>query len=320
MNMSARKQSILNVVVVVSGVACGAPVDQDADANQYLPRGVSRIDGDIELDHIFYDDAERDAYCADHPNSEACSELGVAYQPWVSAEYHGWDPAGSLRACYSPNNSWTDCEFPMYKQVKILFNSDWPTLCYPPGVPEARATTIINSFKAGVLAWNGRGAGVTVQDGTCSNADGLCQTLIVTCGDAGGSNFAVGGLSGSRSTRVADLPVGPHGLDQIRARVTATSVATIDIAQIYSFAASNCSGGATAANVATLAQYIGTHEMGHAFAFAHTTTGLMQPTVGCGAVATIPAEYANALGVYDSSGEHVGVSVVDRNLENYGVP
>lgn len=284
-----------------------------------------RIDGHPMNDGIFLDDAERERLCEGQDPVGWCapeSEYGVASQPWTSAEYHG---ANNGAPCYGTGSNGGDCNFPALKQMKILFNTDE---CYNNTVPLLKAQKMVIDLKFGMMLWNGAGAGVTVEDGTC--AWPACMTVPAACADLDAIGYpgSLGacGLDGVSTVRVNDLPVGPHGNNQAKARVTSTLFCKFDLQNIWNFMTQpigaplyGCGLTGTNAQVAKFAQYIGAHEMGHNFAFAHfgSASSLMYPYTGCNPPApTIQQEYKDALGAFNSAGSATG-QVLDYNLERW---
>lgn len=289
-----------------------------------------RIDGSPEADGFFVDEYERADFCAEQPEHALCAELGTASQPWVSAEYAGQaegTTSTNSKTCYGSMSAGGSCLFPALKQVKIQFDV---SNCYDvqpnPADPTpslVQANQAIAAFKAGALAWNGNGSGVTVQDGTCSNAAGVgCLVVTMGCsnftGTVAAGSYAYTVQSGY-STRVANLPVGPHGVDQVKAEVYTNVGTQLDILYAWRNMKNSCGlNPPTSGQLNTLFKAIGKHEMGHALGFNHflKTGQIMTPGIGCfPSVADMSAtQFGPALGIYNSSGGAVTIS--DVNLED----
>jgi hypothetical protein len=323
---SPRKRQNMKPIKIVAfapwvavSLACGAAPDTTDDANEPV-----RIDGTIEDDGMFASDAHRDDYCAEHPDSRHCSELGTAEQPWVSGEYHGQQPTGGFYGCYSASGARGNCNFPNLKQMKIQFDTGAcfnPPPAGDPVPPLLAYNKMIQEIKNGAMLWNGHGSGVTVQDGTCSHATCHVVTIKCTSGDyLGESNY-----TGSGTQRVADLPLGPHGLDQTKAVVFSTSEIRVNLNRLWKYMVSptpgNCGiASPTNAQIAKFAQFLGAHEQGHVEGFGHFGSSSMimyaYPAPACNPSINLTFEARDALGVYNSSSSG-GPFVNDYNLETW---
>lgn len=137
---------------------------------------------------------------------------------------------------------------------------------------------MILAFKAGALAWNGVANGVTVEDGTCASPSG-CTTITMSCeniASAGEANLTV-----PFQTRITNLPVGPHGEDQVRALVSLTAVIKFDVFAVWRRITEFC--GQTGTEAEVVARQVGRHEMGHTFGFSHFNgeAQVMFPNTNC---------------------------------------
>lgn len=298
-------------------LACGAPDNGEPCNMSIQEEGATGCGNGAEVDRLM---AEEMLGRIDYVSPEfqemvraRVMGVGIAEQAWQSAEYHGWE--NDADACYSDGGG--DCRFPTLKQMSIFFDI---SNCFPPPVPLLKAQRIWQKVKEGILSWNGIPGGVTVEDGTCQWGSGNCLNVSVSCQtpiaeDPGA--LGVGGPSGaSYSTRISNLPVGPHGKDHVRARVYSTAEIRVDPAALWGIL-TTC-GTTTDSRVDTYSRMLGTHEMGHVFGFSHfnDTGSIMYPYSGCAPDPAIDQEYKDALTTFNSAGG-ANPQVVDRNLERW---
>jgi hypothetical protein len=306
--------------------------DADETVLDYqLPPGVARIDGDVEGDHIFFDEQQRASYCAASPDSPACLELGTAEQPFRAAEYHGQDDNGNSDIpCYANDSDGGNCRFPRRKRMNYVFDT---TNCFPTlvdgnhdSVSALQGSALRAGFENGFRRWNGIANGVSVEANACTT--GPCITVNVTCANlttATSSPFAVGGLTGAATTVFANLPRGPNGrIDQAAAQTQNSAIITIDPGKILDFYVESCGDGTpTRGELSDFARHIGVHEMGHVFAFEHFDSlgdvSVMFPFTGCEDIAdpVIDTPFAQALGTFDPTNDG-SATILDHNLENEG--
>lgn len=295
---------LLFAALLAAGCGAAAPDQQDTGVDDVYwgpPANAPGVSGWLG--------GEREALCASDPENEACSDLGSLEQPWVSAEYYGWDGT-DLTPCYSPGSTANDCLVPRYKQMKYTIDT---SNCSNNTVPIIQLTDILSSFEEGMKVWNAAGAGVTI------NKVSGNQSMLVTCVDLPGNPEGLGGISGATHTQINNLPVGPHGKDEKTAQQISTSFIQLDVQRIYDFWV-GCHSVQDEALLKKHAKFVGAHETGHGFGFAHFTSGLMKNGATCAEhEATIDlSKLGPALGTYDGSA--TAPSVVDRGLQAYGPP
>jgi hypothetical protein len=300
------------LLLVLSGAALSA-CSGESPEYEY---DALRIDGSVEEDGIFENDEHRAAYCSETPDSPWCTELGVGEQPWVTGEYHGRKAGGV--PCYSGAGG--SCYFPALKQMKIQFDVSRCSDAAPAGEVKptaAQVTSMIVAFKEGALSWNGAGSQVTVEDGTCAWPSG-CTTVTMVCENLAGSNQGSADFGSGNQTRVADLPIGPHGGNEGAANVSVNYVVRFDIWRAYFAVASAtiCNQTVTTTRLQRMSRQIGRHEMGHIFGFGHFNepTGVMFPSTDCFAENGIAQVHKDALSIFNSS-SGPPVSIQDVNLE-----
>lgn len=251
-------------------------------------------------------DGEQERFCEQSPDDVHCGELGVTTEAWTSAEYHGW--GADNRPCYSAATATGDCIFPMYKQAKYTFDK---SKCLDNTVPILQAQAIIDALEQGIMLWNGAGSGVTVSPTSGS------QLIAVSCAPLGGNDLGSGGLDGAGQTQIANLPVGPHGKDELRAIQENHSHERFDVQRIFDFY-NSCDATQTLPELKQFAKFTGAHETGHAFGYAHFTSGTMKVGAGCADHAAGPnlTLLGNALGKYVGS---VGAAtIIDNGLQTFG--
>jgi len=314
-------KSIRYLALALSAAACGGG-DETVLINDGLPPGVIRLDGDVERDHIFYDEEHYENYCGAFPESPACSELGSAEQPWVSAEFHGVNDNNSDVPCFGQDSDNGTCFFPLRKKLKYIINEAncFPTLndaTHDP-VDLLDGTAIIEGIKNGLDRWHNIASGVTVENNACTS--GTCMTVNVSCTNLGGA-VGLGGLSGVSNQVVSNLPSGPtSGVDQGAARTINGGVISFDPGRILAFFKTSCDSTPSRAQLRTYTRYVSAHETGHVFGFGHFDEGpdnLMFPFSGCEDVAApVIQPFGTALGALVSSGANS--TILDINLENQG--
>lgn len=326
------KALVLSVLVACGGEAQG-PDASDAGARYCSPEApndpgqLGRLDGSVCEDGIFNSAEAKQTYCATHSEDWFCSELGNSEQAWRSGEYHGYDTT-SHTPCYGPASVGGSCVFPRLKQYRVKINT---TGCFvgaapPQGPSTLQEQNMLDALKSAAKAWNGVG-GLTVVDDGSPGSSGY-TLLTVTCGPCTSDAptcVATGGVAGTQTTKITNLPVGPHGKDQGAAKQwssSAQSFLSLNTANMWADIVSKCSsGGITAGEIIGRATAAGMHEFGHVVSFGHfdsgsLSTNIMYPFVSptCASTVSIQQVFGAALSAYDP--DMAGTTVLDVHLQD----
>jgi hypothetical protein len=304
-------QSKTWLLLLVAVLGCGEQ-DDGSESPLVNDQGelVIRLDGSVEDDGIFAGAAERDEFCALNPESKWCSDFAAAEQAWISAEYYG---VNIPHSCY--NGSGVSCSFPQSLNFKVHPDT---SACLSNTVPLLAAQAIYDGFLSGVLAWNGVG-GASVAVSTAGGA----EFIALSCANLPGRDVGDTVYDGNPHVQLADLPVGPHGMNPNAAIQYDGASIHVDVQAIWDFltSSSECNQpGITVEQLKAWAKRDGMHEMGHAAGFAHFSgPNLMFPTQACavnGDTPTSVPQFAAALSVYN--GQNSSATIVDLNLEDLG--